>query len=368
MTEIKYCEGCGVPLQTNEPKKTGYIPSSALEKEPYICRRCFRIKNYNEVIPIEIDENEFVQILNQVGKTDSIVVQVVDLFDIDGTFIDGLPRFIGNNPFIMVANKIDLFPKSVIHDKIKNWLQKYAKEHGLYPEEIFLISAEKKIGLDPVIQYLQQWNGKKDIYVVGATNVGKSSFINQMIRHLGEKQVSLTTSRFPGTTLNAVHIPMKKNRNMIDTPGIVNKNRFNEWVSPETLKLITPKKTVKPKVFQLYEEQTLFIGGLARIDKKGQTDNSLVCHFSNEIEIHRTKTTNAEELYQNHLGELLSPPSKEEAEQLPKWVKHQFTIPAGQKVDIVVSGLGWIAISGDRTSVDVYAPKGIGIHLRDALV
>lgn len=44
MTEELYCKGCGVKLQSNDPKMLGYIPDSAIEKGEFICKRCFRIK------------------------------------------------------------------------------------------------------------------------------------------------------------------------------------------------------------------------------------------------------------------------------------------------------------------------------------
>ena len=38
------------------------------------------------------------------------------------------------------------------------------------------------------------------------------------------------------------------------------------FVDKRDLKVITPKKEIKPKVYQLNEGQTLFFGGLARLD------------------------------------------------------------------------------------------------------
>ncbi|GBF10098.1 ribosome biogenesis GTPase YqeH [Tepidibacillus sp. HK-1] len=369
MTEIKYCEGCGVALQTEDSKKAGYIPTSTLNKEHLICQRCFRIKHYNEVQPIQIDEDEFLQILHNISNTKSLVIQIVDLFDIDGTFIQGLPRFIGHNPFIMVANKIDLFPKSTNRDKVKIWLKQYAREHGLSPEEIFLISAEHNLGILEVVDFIQSYRKDQDVFVVGATNVGKSSFINRVIHELqGETQVELTTSRFPGTTLNEIRLPLEDGHYLIDTPGVVNRDRLSEWVSPHTLKVISPKKTVKPKVYQLNGQQTLFWGGLARIDQNGDSTNTFVCYISNELPIHRTKRSQAEEIYQKHLGELLSPPTKEEIGALPNLMKHSFKVSGKEKMDIVISGLGWISVGGESTNVDVFVPKGIGVHIRKALI
>ncbi len=369
MAEMKYCEGCGATIQHEDPKKAGYIPSSASSRNRFICQRCFRIKHYNEVQPVQMNEDDFLQILNGIATTESLVVQIVDLFDIDGTLISGLPRFIGKNPFIMLANKIDLFPKSINPNKLMNWLSAYFKNHGLHPEKIFLISAEKNIGLEEVAHYIENRRNNRNVHVVGATNVGKSSFINRLISFLNrDSNINLTTSNYPGTTLNTVYIPLSDGNYIIDTPGVVHKNRYSEWVIPDTLKIISPKKQIKPKVYQLYEEQTLFIGGLARIDQIKEANCSFVCYLSNAINIHRTKLEKAEEIYEKHLGELLSPPTYEELNILPPFTKHSFKISKGSKKDIVISGLGWISVEGDTTNIDIYAPKGIGVSLRDALI
>ncbi len=37
------------------------------------------------------------------------------------------------------------------------------------------------------------------------------------------------------------------------------------FVDKQDLKVITPKKEIKPRVYQTNEEQTLFFGGLARL-------------------------------------------------------------------------------------------------------
>lgn len=369
MNDLKYCQGCGVQIQSDNPKGLGYTPPSALQKEQIICQRCFKIKHYNEITPIQVNENDFLQILNSIGKSDSLVVQIVDLFDIDGTLISGLSRFIGKNPFIMVANKIDLFPKSIKHNRVKHWLSRYVREHDLNPEQIFLISADKDYGIEEVASYIKQKSKGKDVYVVGATNVGKSTFVNRLIKLLAvDNSIELTTSKYPGTTLNIVAIPLSAKQSIIDTPGVVNRQRYSELVLPETLNAIIPKKTIKPKVFQLSGEQSLFFGGLARIDQINRTNNSFVCYLSNELMIHRTKLGKADEIYEKHLGELLNPPSIEEVEKFPKMSKHSFKIPADKKYDIVISGLGWVSIIGEATYVDVYAPKGIGVHLREALI
>ena len=88
-------------------------------------------------------------------------------------------------------------------------------------------------------------------------------------------------------------------------------------------------------------------------------------YMSNDIEIHRTKLENADALYENHVGGRLTPPSAESVENLPPFVRHEFSIK-NQKTDIVISGLGWITIQHPGV-VAVYVPKGVDVVLRPSL-
>src|SRR5699024_6480447 len=95
---------------------------------------------------------------------------------------------------------------------------------------------------------------------------------------VGEKDV-ITTSYFPGTTLGFIEIPLDDTTSMIDTPGIVNDDQMAHYVSKHDLKIITPGKEIKPRGYQLNEKQTLFFGGLARLDFLRGEKQSFVCYF-----------------------------------------------------------------------------------------
>src|SRR5699024_4518324 len=153
-------------------------------------------------------------------------------------------------------------------------------------------------------------NGQ-DVYIVGTTNVGKSTFINRLINEsVGEKDV-ISTSYFPGTTLGFIEISLDDTTSIIDTFGIVNDDQISHYVSYHDMKIITQCKEIKPRGYQLNEKQSLFFGGLARLDFLKGEKQSFVCYFSNRLSIHRTKMEKADELYERHLGDLLSPPDDE---------------------------------------------------------
>nr|WP_263325653.1 ribosome biogenesis GTPase YqeH [Neobacillus sp. Marseille-Q6967] len=366
--QLEYlCMGCGVKVQTENPAELGYAPPSAIEKENIICQRCFRLKNYNEVQDVSLTDDDFLKILNGIGRTDALIVMLVDIFDFNGSWLPGLHRFVGDNKILLVGNKVDLLPKSVKHHKLVNWMKLQAKELGLRPEEVFLISAAKGINVKETTAVIDEMRNGKDVYVVGSTNVGKSTFINRIIKEITGEGDIITTSHFPGTTLDVIKIPLDDGKALIDTPGIINHHQMAHYIDKRDLKFITPKKEIKPKVFQLNEGQTLFFGGLARFDFISGGRTSFVCHVSNDLNIHRTKTENADELYEKHVGEMLTPPRKEDIESFPELVRHEFMIKEA-KTDIVFSGLGWVTVNEPGVKVAAYVPKGVQTLLRKSLI
>ncbi|KPB05080.1 ribosome biogenesis GTPase YqeH [Bacillus sp. CHD6a] len=367
MEEQIVCIGCGVAIQTEDQEGLGYAPPSSLNKEAVICKRCFRLKHYNEIQDVSLTDDDFIRILNSIGQTQGLVVKIVDIFDFDGSWLPGLHRFVGNNKVLLVGNKVDLLPKSVKPNKVINWMKQAAKELGMKPEDVFLISADKGTGVKELAQAIEDYRDGKDVYVVGCTNVGKSTFINRIIREFSGEEDVITTSQFPGTTLDMIDIPLDNGASLFDTPGIINRHQMAHFVDKKELKVISPKKEIKPKIFQLNEAQTLFFGGLARFDYVKGGRNSFTCYVSNDLYIHRTKLENADNVYKEHLGDLLQPPGKDLVESFPELVAHEFTIKE-EKTDIVFSGLGWVTINEPGIKVVAHVPKGVGVMVRKSLI
>lgn len=364
MEELK-CIGCGITIQTEDPKKEGYAPAASLENEELVCRRCFRLKNYNELQPVSLTGDDFLNILNGIGQKDGLVVKVVDIFDFNGSWISGLHRFVGQKDILLIGNKSDLLPKSIKPNRVINWMKREAGKLGLKPVDVLLVSAFKGHEMDEALERIDELRRGKDVYVVGCTNTGKSTFINQIIKSAtGVKEV-ITTSHFPGTTLDLVEIPLEDGKAIYDTPGIINDHQMAHYLDESELKFITPKTELKPKTFQLNPEQTLYIGGLSRFDFISGERSAFLVYVSNRLEIHRTKLANAENLYEKHKGTMLAPPSEKSVAQFPELVRHEFSIK--EKTDIVISGLGWITVQNPGV-VAVHAPRGVDVILRPSLI
>lgn len=365
MSEIYLCGGCGIALQTKDKEALGFVPASSIENEDVLCKRCFQLKHYNKHMPVSLTDDDFLAMVSSISESKGLVVHLIDLFDVNGTLISSLPRIVGDNPIILVGNKVDLLPKSTNERKVTQWLRQLANEANLNVVDVFLISSETGLGMTKVAEKMDEYREGKNIYVVGITNVGKSTFINKYIDEATGLKEVITTSYFPGTTLGFIEIPLDDNASLIDTPGIVNTDQMAHYVSSKDLKLITPRKEVKARNYQLNSGQTLFIGGLGRFDFIKGDRQSFVCYFANEVPIHRTKLENADELYDKQLGSLLTPPNSETLKNLPKMTESTFKIGPGQS-DIVFPGLGWITTKSGDVTVSAHSPKGTITSVRQS--
>lgn len=363
--ETIYCQGCGIRIQTTAKNQPGFTPASSMTKENILCQRCFRLKHYNEIQDVAITDDDFFKMVSSIRDTSGLVVHVVDIFDVAGSLIKALPRIVGNKSILLVGNKVDLLPKSVNTRKLLQWLRAQAKQVGVNVADACLISSTKGHGISELAETMEQFRNGDNVYIVGTTNVGKSTFINRLIKESTGYRDVITTSYFPGTTLGFIEVPLDNHSVLIDTPGIVNKEQMAHYISAKDLKLVTPNKEIKPRVYQLNDGQTLFFGGLARLDFIKGDKQSFVCYFSNQVSIHRTKLEKADELFENHLGELLTPPSMESIDQIPPMISDTFRIDAG-KYDIVFPGLGWVSILGDGATVTAHRPKGVAVSIRQS--
>jgi ribosome biogenesis GTPase YqeH len=363
------CIGCGALIQSTDANEIGYTPESAiqkgLEKNELYCQRCFRLRHYNEIMPVSLTDDDFLRLLTQIQDANALIVYVVDIFDFNGSVIPGLHRFVGDNPILLVGNKEDILPSSLKRSKLKDWMRQQANINGIYPEDVALVSAKKGHQITSLLKQIEKYRQNRDVYVVGVTNVGKSTLINQILKQTTGVQELITVSRFPGTTLDKIEIPLDDGHQMVDTPGIIHNDQMAHVLSAKALKLVAPQKEIKPRTFQLNDQQTIFLGGVARFDYDKGPKKGFVTYFDNNLTLHRTKLENADHFYDQHVGELLTPPTADEKDTLPPLVQHTFHID--EKSDLVFEGLGWITVPA-QTSVSGWAPKGISVVVRRAMI
>ncbi|MFV0396288.1 MAG: ribosome biogenesis GTPase YqeH [Coprobacillaceae bacterium] len=365
MEEVR-CFGCGAIIQHDNENKVGYVPKSAMkENKNILCKRCFKLKNYHQIQKTELTKDYFLKTLQTIGEKDSLVLYIIDVFDFNGSLITGINRHLHNNDILVIGNKRDILPKSLKDRKIEHWLRRQLKEEGIIPVDVILTSGIKNYNLDLVLEKMNDYRQGRDVYVVGVTNVGKSSLINAFIKHYTDNDdMLITTSEFPGTTLDLIEIPLDNKSSLYDSPGIINEHQMAHIIKEEELKVIVPKSELRPVTFQLHDKQTLYFGGVARFDYQKGKQNSFTCYFPKRLKIHRTKLENADGLYNRH--QTLSPVI-EEITDIKDMKQYEFTLP-DYKIDIVISGLGFISTHNPKAQIRILAPKGIGVFLREALI
>jgi ribosome biogenesis GTPase A len=180
---------------------------------------------------------------------------------------------------------------------------------------------------------------------------------------MGDVQDLITTSRFPGTTLDQIEIPLDNGHFLVDTPGILTDKQLASRLDPKDLDLASPKKPLKPATYQLLPGNTIFLAGLGRIDYLKGPSTSFTIYAARGMYIHRTKTEKADEFYQKHVGELLSPPGPNS--DLPPLKGQEYSIK--YRSDVLFAGVGFITVP-EGCVIKAYTPGGIGLGTRRALI
>lgn len=336
MENEKKCLGCGITLQDANLLQEGYTTN--LDND--LCQRCFRMKNYGEYQVVAKSNEEYIDILRDVGETKDLVLYVTDLLNLEKNL--GEIRNLIPNKMILVLNKIDVLPKSVKEAKII----KYLESMNIHFDEVIVISANKNYNIDYLLKRIKYHQTSKNVYVVGHTNAGKSSLINKLIKNYSDKTQELTMSPLPSTTLNMVTIEINDHLTLIDTPGLIDNGSILNQVDEKMMKKISPKTEIKPRTYQLRKGQSIVIENLIRIDYVEGEKNSFTLFMSNDLKVKRLLNLfNNDDLYD----------------------KNKITYNMKYDEDIVISGLGFIKIV-DKGVIDVYIDKDVETFIRRSLI
>lgn len=362
------CQGCGAVIQTEDCNLPGYIRPDVLEKrgESFCCERCYNLVHYNRNLDVEINEEELFKKIKEISKEDALVVNIVDVFDLEGTFLDNLDELFPNNKKLIVANKFDLFLSSVKSEKVLAYFRKFLRNKNLDAAGTVVMSSFKRADIEKLLHEIFRLKGKRDVCFVGTTNVGKSSIINAVIKQLGLEAKPLTTSSAVSTTIGLIKIPLPDGSNLIDTPGIPNHKQATYYLAHNHQKLLLPRKYIRPRIYQLQSGQTLFIGGFCRLDFVIGEDSSFVVNVPNAVVVHRTKLQSASDFYQFHKDDILKIPDEAERAKLGEFKEYQFHFDK-EKREIAISGLGFITLIGTG-KVNFYCFEKINVSIREAIV
>ncbi len=322
------CKGCGVILQDNDSKSAGYTNNINND----YCLRCFRIKNYNEYNFADKTNEEYIEIIKEINKTDSLVLLVVDLFNIGN--LEFFSKYLTND-VLLVLTKRDLLPLSVYEENILN----YFNDLKLNVIDKVIISSKNNYNYDELYSKINKYK-TDNIYVVGYTNSGKSSMINKLIYNYTSNKPEIITSNLPSTTLSTIEIEFDEFK-LIDTPGILDDGNIINYISEDKFKKIIPKREIKPKSYQVKDNNYLYVEDICRVDV---SNNNIIFYISNDLEITR---------------------EYKDSDKLTSLEKHEINI--NEKTDIVINGLGFITVLKPGL-INLYTLKGVKIYTRKSLI
>lgn len=249
------CSGCGARLQASDPKSVGYIPVTKLEElqkcleqsEPpentpqedvhnpkkvstktVICQRCHSLMHYNTALNITLKPDDYLAYLRHLKDKRALILLMIDVVDFPGSLFPNLNTLISpTNRVMVVANKIDLFPRNLAPQFWKNFEAAIINEcqrsslTGCKVDGVHFVSAKSGQGIEELTDsILTSWGNRGDVYLLGCTNVGKSTLFNKLLVTIcgavpGKISIdsntntpSATISWWPGTTLGLLSFPM----------------------------------------------------------------------------------------------------------------------------------------------------------------
>lgn len=290
---MKKCKGCGIYLQSENKAEVGYV----VDLEQNYCQRCFRLSHYGDTTHLKtnyVNNKKIADIYNKYSN--ELFVVIVDILDALVIKDDDLLEMFKDNNVLLVVNKTDLLPENIKDEKIDKIFSKTLFNlNRRYPNirsAILTNKYENKFN-DHFFACLNDFKVKNVIFA-GRANAGKSTLINKLLN-----MNSLTTSIYPGTTLEEVEI-VYKDYIFIDTPGLVDVNNYSTYLNAEKYKLSKIDQTIRAQVFQLNEAQSYLYEGLLRVDVIPKSKSSITFYINNNNQIHRTKLDNADDYYQSH--------------------------------------------------------------------
>lgn len=270
------CYGCGVRVQLDEPSAPGFVDRETYERrrkhhqlDQLLCARCCELSHGAMVNAVEgqgladrrgrglVSQDELVAELKQLRDKRVLVLLLLDLTDLSGTMLGRVRDAIGRNPVIAVGTKFDLLPKGTSQAAVREWLQDELERKRLTVAGTFTVAARSRnrdqSGVSGVAGATLRERSGRDVYIVGASNVGKSTFCRALLGALRDRGDFLAqdsklpvASPMPGTTLGAIKLQAFTPKSALyDTPGVVLSHRINTLLDGDDVAALTPRKRMR---------------------------------------------------------------------------------------------------------------------------
>ncbi|KAK9813340.1 hypothetical protein WJX73_001309 [Symbiochloris irregularis] len=378
------CYGCGAPLQRQEPGAAGYVTEELFELKKHhrqlrqlLCGRCQDLSN-GAMVP--------------------------------GSFMTRVRDLVGKNPVCVIGTKADLLPKGSNLRAVADWLRDAAVAKRLNTFAVCLVSNRTRAGVTEAASAVLRERRGRDVYIMGAANVGKSAFIRALLQEMSTitspsfDAVAASSSKrlpvesaMPGTTLGIIKIKaFGTGSGVYDTPGVHYHHRLTHMLSPTEIKALHPWRKLRPYIAPTpldlatpdlwagddspddsslrqgsprKPSGTYFWGALVRVDiLEAPSETQLVFYGPSSLKVSaeplRRPVTEDDGLL---FG--LDSVAARGGLVLAKKVNVAASGQTGPIADIAISGLaGWVSIFAPeqrgRIEMRIWLPRGIEVYVR----
>ncbi len=356
------CIGCGGPLQNTDTSGAFYTPKPEEKNVPVYCERCYKIRHYGQIKPSFMNETMVYDILYQVEKRPGVMVLITDALDFTGSLHPFFMAMSKAKRTIVVVNKVDLLPHAVSAENLKKRFLLKAKNMGLNVDELMLVSALKKKNIDALFEALLKASKGQDVYLMGLTNVGKSSVLNALLNAQG-LHGSITTSFEPNITQDLIPFRLGL-QTLYDTPGLTSRHSYRHFLSGASLRNVLALKEIKPRVYQNLKQQAFYGGGLFYVIPDATDDSTGIAYFSENLMIHHHHAVDPAAFYEAKKVIFLTPPTALDVE-VPL-VKTRLLLN-GKKKDLVIPGLGFMTFNRVK-HLDVFHYESVTPTIEEGLI
>ena len=246
------CGGCGSELQWADLARPGYVSREKLQQAleaaereegnretqegvsedeedvkakhmQLTCKRCFSLEHYNTALNVTLGPQDYLHHLAHLRDKRALVLLVVDVVDFPCSLFPELHSLISpSSRVVVVANKVDLLPTGVdgmFRKRLEENILQECRGSSLRDcavGGVVFTSVKTGEGLEWLTTtILESWGNRGDVYLLGCTNVGKSSLFNHLLQTLcgvlpGQEggPPTATISHWPGTTLGLLSFPL----------------------------------------------------------------------------------------------------------------------------------------------------------------
>lgn len=360
MEDKLYCIGCGIMLQSEDNIKEGYVNPNALNRDFILCKRCYQLKHYGRFNESKSLKNSIDLLKNNALKNDLIVL-VFDVGLVYCPFNKILKELNYYNDVVLIGNRYDLYKEYIKKEKVYNFISLQAKRSNINYKKIFIIDNN----IEEIFNYLDENSIARNVYFVGFENAGKTTLINNILKEIAHEENNLlVNSKYPGTTIDLIKIPMNDDNYLIDLPGIHSDGNFLSYVENNFIKKLNNDKMIKQVMYQLNDNQSLLISNVLRFDYLSGNKQSIIFYGSKMLDVMRCKLENATNTFNNRMIDLSLKSDK--IKFFNDLERYDIIITDDLKYDIVIEGLGFFCLK--KGKYRIYTFKGVNVFKRKSMI